>query len=529
MSMVEGGVGTTMPADAEVGSSMRGVTGKESVQSGAHGSAGEIKEGFGNMPVDSENKACELRPWSFSFPHMISFHCSWLGFFTTFVSTFAAAPMIPIVRNDLDMTIVDLGNGGVAAVTGTIFCRVMMGVFCDTFGPRLGYALLMLSTAPAVFGMANVTTPLGFILCRFFIGFGLATFVACQFWSSVMFTPKIVGIANATSAGWGNLGGGVTQFLIPAMYTACVATAEPFTAWRQAFFLPGCMHIFVGLIVITLAQDLPDGQYSELKKKGKMAQPNGMVSLQQGLANYRMWCMVLSYGFCFGVELTMNNIVSGYFFDQFDLPLTTAGLLGSLFGMMNLFARSVGGFGSDLAAKKYGMRGRLWALWIMQTVEGALCVLMGFAKDSLALTLVIMIMFSVFVQASEGASYGVVPFISKRSLGVVSGFVGAGGNAGSAITQVIFFKSGAYETYEGIQLMGVMIICVTLVVNFIHFPMWGGMWFPGDGTTTEEDYYTNAYTEEEKEQGMADAAYKFSSNARQTERSKAPEPPAASV
>jgi len=68
MSMVEGGVGTTMPADAEVGSSMRGVTGKESVQSGAHGSAGEIKEGFGNMPVDSENKACELRPWSFSSP-----------------------------------------------------------------------------------------------------------------------------------------------------------------------------------------------------------------------------------------------------------------------------------------------------------------------------------------------------------------------------------------------------------------------------------------------------------------------------
>lgn len=249
-----------------------------------------------------------------------------------------------------------------------------------------------------------------------------------------------------------------------------------------------------------------------------MAQPNGLVSFQQGLANYRMWCLLVSYGMCFGVELTMNNVVTGYFFDQFDLPLTTAGLLGSLFGMMNLFARSLGGFVSDYSAKYYGMRGRLWALWILQTVEGALCVLMGFAKDSLALTLVFMVLFSVFVQASEGASYGVVPFVSKRSLGVVSGFVGAGGNAGSAVTQVIFFKSGKYETYEGIQLMGVMIMCVTLVVNFIHFPMWGGMWFPADGTTTEEDYYTTAYTEEEKEAGMADAAYKFSSNARQTER-----------
>ena len=30
-----------------------------------------------------------------------------------------------------------------------------------------------------------------------------------------------------------------------------------------------------------------------------------------GIRNYRMWCMVATYGFCFGVELTMNNIVAG--------------------------------------------------------------------------------------------------------------------------------------------------------------------------------------------------------------------------
>ena len=376
----------------------------------------------------------------------------------------------------------------------------------------------MLGTAPAVFAMANVQTAIGFILCRFFIGFGLATFVACQFWSSVMFTPKIVGIANATSGGWGNLGGGVTQFLIPAVYAGIVTSTEPFSAWRWAFFVPGCMHIGIGLICLFLAQDLPDGQYAELKKKGLMQQPNGMASLKQGLLNYRMWCLMASYGMCFGVELTMNNVVVGYFFDQFDMPLTTAGLLGSLFGMMNLFARSLGGFLSDFAAKRYGMRGRLWALWIVQTVEGGLCILMGFAKDSLPLTLVIMILFSTCVQAAEGASYGVVPFVSKRSLGVVSGFVGAGGNAGSAITQVLFFKSGNNTVAEAIQLMGVMIICVTLVINFIHFPMWGGMWFPADGKTTEEDYYAgNTYTEEEKAAGMADAALKFSANARKTE------------
>ena len=104
---------------------------------------------------------------------------------------------------------------------------------------------------------------------------------------------------------------------------------------------------------------------------------------------------------------------------------------------MNLFARSVGGLFSDLAGKRFGMRGRLWSLYILQTIEGAMCIFLGLAKDSLPATIVLMIAFSLFVQSSEGATFGVVPFISKRSLGVVSGLVGAGGNLGSVITQQV--------------------------------------------------------------------------------------------
>jgi len=51
-----------------------------------------------------------------------------------------------------------------------------------------------------------------------------------------------------------------------------------------------------------------------------------------------------------------------------------------------------------------------------------------------------MIIFSAFVQAAEGACYGVVPFVSRRSYGVVAGLVGAGGNTGSAVTQALFFS-----------------------------------------------------------------------------------------
>ncbi|CAD7704994.1 unnamed protein product [Ostreobium quekettii] len=465
------------------------------------------------LPVDSEHKACIFRPYFFTGVHMRAFHASWMSFFTSFLSTFAPAALAPVLREDLNLNKEDLTNAGIAAVTGTIAARIAMGTVCDTVGPRFGHAFLMLLSAPAVFSMALVTNPAGYIACRFVIGLSLATFVACQFWSSVMFNVKIVGTVNATGAGWGNLGGGVTQIVMPLIFAAIKTSQEPFTAWRYAFFVPGCMHIMVGTLILTVTQDLPDGTYSALRKKGAMNKVDNKV-FWIGAKNYRMWVLTITYGYCFGVELTMNNIVVQYFFDQFDLSLSLSGLLGSMFGLMNIFARSIGGLTSDWAAKRWGMRGRLWALWLLQTAEGGLAVVMGLMHNSLGATIVTMVLFSTFVQSAEGASYGVVPFVSKRALGIVSGFVGAGGNAGSSVTQAIFFKDSELETYEGISFMGVMVIGVTLLVWLVYFPMWGGMFCGPKEGFTEEDYYLGEYTKEEIAAGMANASAKFAAESR---------------
>jgi NNP family nitrate/nitrite transporter-like MFS transporter len=46
--------------------------------------------------------------------------------------------------------------------------------------------------------------------------------------------------------------------------------------------------------------------------------------------------------------------------------------------------------------------------------------------------------------------------------------------------------------------MGIAIISFTLLIIPVHFPMWGSMFFPGDPTISEEDYYIKReFTEEE--------------------------------
>lgn len=60
--------------------------------------------------------------------------------------------------------------------------------------------------------------------------------------------------------------------------------------------------------------------------------------------NYRTWVLMLTYGYCFGVELTIDNVIAAYFADTFGKGIVAAGNLAAIFGLFNIISRPLGVF-----------------------------------------------------------------------------------------------------------------------------------------------------------------------------------------
>ena len=84
--------------------------------------------------------------------------------------------------------------------------------------------------------------------------------------------------------------------------------------------------------------------------------------------------------------------------------------------------------------------------------------------QSLGLAIFIMVIFSSFVQAAEGSSYGIVPYVNPPVTGSIVGNVGAGGNTG-AVCFGLSFRN--LETKQAFVLMGSCIIGSGVLSLFI--------------------------------------------------------------
>ncbi|UAY55379.1 MFS transporter [Arachidicoccus terrestris] len=395
---------------------------------------------------------------------MKTFHITWCMFFICFFGWFGLAPLMPFIRDDLHLTKPQIGNLVIISVSTTIIARLIIGKLCDNWGPRkTAIRLLLAGSLPVMsVGLAHNYTTL--LLFRGAIGIIGASFVITQYHTTMMFAPKIKGTANAFTGGWGNLGGGVTNMVMPLIFAAIVSFGytKP-EAWRYAMIFPGVLMWLTAWLYAKFTKDTPAGNFGEIDYQKKTRKKTDWRLLR----DWRIWALTLGYATCFGVEITFDNVAALHFVDNFHLSLKTAGICAGIFGGMNLFARALGGYISDKTGEKYGMRGKGLFLAFMLLLEG-IGLLLFAASGTLLMAMICMLVFALFLKMANGATYGIVPFINKDNVGLVSGIVGAGGNFGGMLFGFLF-KSENITYIQAFNCIGVSIICVSVVILISKF------------------------------------------------------------
>lgn len=383
---------------------------------------------------------------------MRTFHITWLTFFFCFFAWFGMASLMPIAKEQLNLTKDQLGNIQIASVSATIIARLLIGRFVDKFGPRLVYTWLLVICSIPVLLIGTSQSYESFLLFRLAIGVIGASFVITQFHTSVMFAPAIKGTANATAGGFGNAGAGLANITMPLIAAGFVGlgvcTHED--SWRFAMIVPGILLLIFAFLYLKYTKDLPNGNYKELGISEKNTENTFMIAVK----DYRTWVLTIAYAACFGVEITIDNFAPIYFTDTFGASLKTAGICAGIFGMINIFARPLGGIVADKIGRIYGFSGKNLLLALLLILEGIGIIFFGLT-DELGVAIFLMFLFGMSLKMANGATYSLVPFINPKAIGSVAGIVGAGGNIGAMLIAFLFKAKANKMTKNVIDESGV--------------------------------------------------------------------------
>jgi NNP family nitrate/nitrite transporter-like MFS transporter len=441
------------------------------------------------------NKARTLPIFNLRDKHVLNFHLSWLGFFIAFFSWFAFPPLMAItLKKDLNLTKTDIANSSILGLTSTLLVRVITGPLCDKYGPRKVMAgLLLVGAIPTLFaGLAQDAT--GLMIIRFLIGVLGGTFVPCQVWTTTFFDKNIVGTANAFAGGWGNAGGGVVFFVMPAVVEWFIEDFDmtPSKAWRVAFpSVPFVLITLTAILVLALGSDCPNGHWSkryipekvdleckEVRFKESVDTLDPLVKNDDHddhtLSGFQVafgaqtLLAALPYACTFGAELAVEGIISTLYVNQAAKDglvwgETTAGAWAATFELLNVITRPLGGILSDLIYHKTNVNYKKYWMIFLGVGEGICFLVIGFNPNLPVYGLIgVMTVLAVFMEAGNGANFALVPHLNPSRNGLVSGMVGATGNLGGIIFGLVFrFTDGMFNS---MWICGIIILVFHLVI-----------------------------------------------------------------
>ncbi len=368
---------------------------------------------------------------------------------------------IPI-KKMLDLNETQFGLLAATPVLSGALVRVPLGIWCDRYGGRIVFFLLMLATVPAIFLIGHATQYWQFLVLGLMIGLAGGSFSVGTPYVARWFPKERRGLAMGIF-GAGNSGSAVTKFVAPAIIAAWGWQALP-TVYAVAM----------------LATALLFWAFSATDPSHVTSGTTSFSEQMAVLKDRRVWRYCQYYSVVFGGYVGLALWMTKYYVAEYGFDLKLAALLAACFSLPGGVLRALGGWISD----RYGAyKVTWWVMWvcwvcffllsypptsmIVKTVNGPMQV-----ELSVTPTVFTALLFIVGIAMAIGKA-SVFKFIGDEfptNIGAVSGVVGLAGGLGGFILPIMF---GALLDITGVRSSAFMLlygtVCVSLVCMHYSF------------------------------------------------------------
>jgi NNP family nitrate/nitrite transporter-like MFS transporter len=317
--------------------------------------------------------------------------------------------------------------------------RIPLGILTDRFGGRIVFSLVMVFSIIPAFLMGGVSSYSQLLIYGFLIGIALASFSVGVGFVNGWYPPERQGFALGIY-GAGNIGQSLAAYGSPVLAAA--------VGFKWGFWTFGVL-LFIWLIVFaTLARNAPN-----------RGPAKSLVEIVHPLHDKRSWVLSLYYFLTFGGFVAMAVYLPTLLTEVFKLTPQDAGFRTAGFVVLATLMRPVGGSLAD----KFG--GRTILKWVFPAT-GAMalflaCPLMStFTVGALGM--------AAAIGLGNGAVFKLVPEYFPKSVGSVTGLVGAAGGLGGffppLLLGIIKQQSGSF-TLGFILLSCFALLCLVVLLR----------------------------------------------------------------
>ncbi len=341
----------------------------------------------------------------------------------------SVSAMMPTIQQRLNLSEFEAWVAIAVPVLLGSLGRIPLGLLTDRFGGRVVFIWTMvLSILPCVL-LGFVQTYWQLLTCGFFVGIGLASFAVGIGFTSRWYPPQKQGSALGIY-GAGNIGQSLAAFGAPLLVTY---VSYQWGFWAFALLLAVWLVLF-----IALGRNAPAA-----------SRPRSLRENLQPLRVSMTWVLCLFYFLTFGGFVAMSISLPKFLTVMFDLTPTDAGLRTAGFIVLATAMRPVGGSLADRVG------GRAVLLWVFPAT--AVCAL------SMACPMMSTFTFGALGMAAaiglgNGAVFKLVPEHFPRSVGAVTGLVGAAGGLGGFFPPLVV---GLLYEASGTYAWGFVLLCVS--------------------------------------------------------------------